>query len=102
MLTGNHTPFSRSTTFPLPINKASYVIIFHIIYPPNIHIIYTPTTTNTIHYRTPSSAGDDDRSISSNNYQLANGACADSMTSDNFKNLIDIPLSPLVEDYYQW
>ena len=23
------------------------------------------------------------------------------MTSPNFKNLIDIPLSPLVEDYYQ-
>ena len=48
-----------------------------------------------------SSAGDDDRSISSNNYQLGNGACADSMTPKNFQNLIDIPLSPLVEDYYQ-
>jgi hypothetical protein len=48
-----------------------------------------------------SSAGDDDRSVSANNYQLTDGACADSMTSPSFSNLIDTPMSPLVEDYYQ-
>ena len=66
----------------------------------NIYITYTNTTANTLFHH--SSDGDDDRSISSNNYQLHNGACADSMTSKNFQNLIDTPLSPLVEDYYQW